>query len=531
MRCLGDGKYGAQGNAIEDVICFPGTRVEILERIDSWIGDSSDRVLWIRGMAGRGKSTIASTVVHSWKYRASCAIFHFRRGQSTLNARIICALARQLACSLVPEVRNAVLESVRENEDIADQRLKEQFETLFVSSFARLNNQLHPILITVDALDECDNLQDAVDFIRLIDRHDAEFPSNVKFLLTSRPEAQLVRALEPKQPLSEDLDTADDVTNDLQRFVRQAFQKIRDSDPEVPKDWPFPEDIQRLVQMSQGLFQWARTAITYISNGSPVDRLRVLMMRPSMWTGLDELYNQILSKAFDSVRLDPIRRDILGRVLGTLVVAPHPVSLEIVGTFYGDHEIFHGTNSKHIIPFLRRDILADLNSLLFIPPSTAEPMRLMHTSIRDLLTSKDRCGQQPYYIDLVRSHKQLAITCLNVMLECLKENVCNLPDLSKPSSEVQEITEREVSKAVQYCCRAWSTHLTEGVQWLNLGENATPTDFAAFESFSKEKVTYWLEAMSLIRATKEAIHMARRVHQWLLVSYKLAFKLHRHNID
>ncbi|KIO18897.1 hypothetical protein M407DRAFT_38245, partial [Tulasnella calospora MUT 4182] len=59
--------------------CFPGTRLEILKEIDEWIRDtsSSNPVLWISGMAGRGKSTIASTVVHNWKCRASCAIFHF----------------------------------------------------------------------------------------------------------------------------------------------------------------------------------------------------------------------------------------------------------------------------------------------------------------------------------------------------------------------------------------------------------------------------------------------------------------------
>ncbi|KIO18776.1 hypothetical protein M407DRAFT_37041, partial [Tulasnella calospora MUT 4182] len=59
--------------------CFPGTRREVLKRINDWIRDASpaNRVLWICGMAGRGKSTLASTVVHDWKSRASCAIFHF----------------------------------------------------------------------------------------------------------------------------------------------------------------------------------------------------------------------------------------------------------------------------------------------------------------------------------------------------------------------------------------------------------------------------------------------------------------------
>ncbi|KIO33056.1 hypothetical protein M407DRAFT_58238, partial [Tulasnella calospora MUT 4182] len=59
--------------------CLPGTRVAILERIENWIrgGKDSKQVFWILGMAGRGKSTLASTVAYRWQNRASCAIFHF----------------------------------------------------------------------------------------------------------------------------------------------------------------------------------------------------------------------------------------------------------------------------------------------------------------------------------------------------------------------------------------------------------------------------------------------------------------------
>ncbi|KAG8937845.1 hypothetical protein FRC00_013891, partial [Tulasnella sp. 408] len=515
---LGDGKYGAQGSAIEDAICFPGTRVKILERIDSWIRETStpDRVLWIRGMAGRGKSTIASTVVHNWKYRASCAIFHFRRGQNTVNTRFVCTLARQLGSSLVPEVKNAVLESVRENQDIANERLEEQFRTLFVGPLSKLDGQGHPILIVVDALDECDNTKDAIHFVRLIDRHAPSFPANIRFLVTCRPEAQLIRNLEPKGWPTEDLDAAADVSEDLKRFIEQAFREIREPDPDVPEDWPSSEDVQQLVEMSQGLFQWARTAVTYVGDGSPVDRLRVLLRWPSTWSGLDDLYHQILSKAFGSVRLDPLRRDLLSQVLGTLIVAPYPVSLEVIAGLYSRHEIFEGTSQEYIIQFLRKDILADLNSLLSIPSSPSESMHLMHTSIRDLLASKDRCEERPYYIGLTRYHQQLADRCLKFMLGDLKENMCNLLGIFTPTLEIQDAAERQISKALRYCCRSWSIHLTEGIKWTEVGTDNTVTNVLAnFESFSKEKLMFWLEFISIMGATTDAISMARSTHGWL----------------
>ncbi|KAG9005976.1 hypothetical protein FRB90_010109, partial [Tulasnella sp. 427] len=39
---LGDGKYGAEGNMLQDVVCFPGTRVAILNDVDNWITGTSD---------------------------------------------------------------------------------------------------------------------------------------------------------------------------------------------------------------------------------------------------------------------------------------------------------------------------------------------------------------------------------------------------------------------------------------------------------------------------------------------------------
>lgn len=507
---------------MEDVVCFPGTRVEVLNKIDSWIRDksTSDRVLWIRGMAGREKSTIASTVAHNWKHRASCAIFHFRRGQNTLNMRFICALARQLGTSLVPKVRGAVLDSVRENEDIADQRLDEQFKTLLVASMATLDHRPYTVLIIVDALDEFDNIKDAVDFVKLIDRHSSSLPPGVKFLLTCRPEAALLRILEPRRWHVEDLDSASNVSYDLEQFVKQACTQIRE-DHGLEAKWPSPEDVGHLVEMSQGLFQWARTAITYINNGSPEDRLRSLLKRPSAWSGLDGLYHQILARAFDNVKLDPDRQQILHRMLGTLVIAPHPVSLEILASLYLDDDIFNGMDQQDIIGLLRKDILADLNSLLFVPISPLEPIHLMHTSIGDLLVNKHRCQLRPYWVDTEEHHGQMADLCIRILARELKENACNLSDLSKANAEIQDKIGNHVSKFVRYCCRSWSVHLTQGGQWSKSRSSITGARLADFELFSKEKVLYWLEVMSMIGATTEASLMAKSVYEWLLVSVKI----------
>lgn len=413
------------------------------------------------------------------------------------------------------EIKQAILQSVRENEDIADQRLDEQFKTLFVAPLGEIKNQTHPILIVVDALDEWDDSKDAVAFVRLIDRHSSLFPVNVKFLLTCRPEAALVRALEPREWHTEDLDSVTGITHDLRRFFQHAFTQIKD-DHDLQDDWPSSGDLEHLLEMSQGLFQWAHTAISYIGDRSPPSRLRGLLQRPAAWRELDDLYHQILSKAFDEIKLDPMRTELLSWILGSLVVAPNPISLEIIATLYRDHAIFNGMGQEDIIQSLHGDILADLNSLLRIPTSAAELMRLMHTSVHDLLVNQQRCERRTYFINRIQSHDRLASVCLALMQRDLRQNICDISDPSTANSDIQDVVERNVSNAIQYCCRSWPIHLTEGSLGSNSDARTSQIQLAALQSFSTEKLLFWIEVMSLVGATAEAILMARNVHQWLL---------------
>lgn len=48
----------------DDSLCFPNTRVEVLDQIRSWFHDVNNArsVFWLNGMAGTGKSTISRTI-------------------------------------------------------------------------------------------------------------------------------------------------------------------------------------------------------------------------------------------------------------------------------------------------------------------------------------------------------------------------------------------------------------------------------------------------------------------------------------
>lgn len=54
---LQEASYDVQRNS-----CQGGTRLKLLHRIDNWAVKEDSKVLWLQGMAGTGKSAVASSV-------------------------------------------------------------------------------------------------------------------------------------------------------------------------------------------------------------------------------------------------------------------------------------------------------------------------------------------------------------------------------------------------------------------------------------------------------------------------------------
>jgi len=65
--------------------CHPGTRLDIIERVEGWITSTAepDSIFWLHGPVGAGKSAIAQTICESSAERNHLlASFFFLRGSS-----------------------------------------------------------------------------------------------------------------------------------------------------------------------------------------------------------------------------------------------------------------------------------------------------------------------------------------------------------------------------------------------------------------------------------------------------------------
>jgi len=129
--------------------------MDVLRDIGHWlVGEQEQRIFWLNGLAGTGKSTIAQTFAETTsadgKLGASFFCSRDFGDRSNLQA-IFPTLAFQLACQY-PPFRKQLLRVLKEYPDARHESLCSQMEKLIVGPFEATHI---PTLIIIDALDEC----------------------------------------------------------------------------------------------------------------------------------------------------------------------------------------------------------------------------------------------------------------------------------------------------------------------------------------------------------------------------------------
>src|ERR1700761_5800602 len=135
--------------------CLNGTRKELLNRIIEWCNDpDSERILWLEGAAGTGKSSIANSVAQWFDSLGRLAAsFRFNRdtARPETPSHLIGNLAYQLS-NYDNQIRASILSALlRVSPD--GMALQNQARKLLVESL-RPVELVGPVVIVIDALDE-----------------------------------------------------------------------------------------------------------------------------------------------------------------------------------------------------------------------------------------------------------------------------------------------------------------------------------------------------------------------------------------
>jgi len=128
------------------------------------------------------------------------------------------------------------------------------------------------------------------------------------------------------------------------------------------------------------------------------------------------MYHQILVASFKNVDEDDSEFfDEMHLVVGSIVLAFTPLSTASL--------------SKILKISLERirSILSRLHSVLIVPNSDSDDVRMCHKSFSDFITEEERCRDKRYWINAAAHHLELGTMCLELMKRALMKNICRLP--------------------------------------------------------------------------------------------------------
>ncbi|KAK6540832.1 hypothetical protein TWF694_008219 [Orbilia ellipsospora] len=481
MPCARSAMFDSYNDEL-DARCHPETRKELLSQIKEWANDPErECIFWLNGAPGTGKSTISRTVAQIFSdddYINFGASFFFKRGESerdntSLLFTTIAVQLSQKVPGLIPHIKDAI----QKEPDIANKSLDKQFKLLvfqplqklsqvtssFVTSGSNANQKPTPLIIVIDALDECkDNRERLVLYFFSEMKKLRTSCIDVRIFLTSRPELPIrlgFGAMPPgthKHIVLQEIPPSI-IEHDISVFLTAEFSKIRSEywqELEFSPNWPGEETIEKLTKMATPLFVFAATICRFVGDAvfsSPEKRLNTILKSGTteglLITKLDQTYLPVLRQLkircpedeFEQFQED--FRQIVGSVV-TLADPLDPSSLaNLLGVSTGD------VYSK----------LQYLHSVFSVPSDSTQPIRLLHLSFRDFLVNlrkRSKIGSERndrgkgegtetnsdfwFWINEKRIQEELMEKCLTVLSAHLKQNICSLEYPGMPRRELRK---------------------------------------------------------------------------------------------
>jgi len=489
----------------------------------AWSGDADGAyIFWLNGMAGTGKSTITRTVAHQLaEEKRLAASFLFSRGRGDIGhaGKFFTTIATQLAHSL-PLLSPSLSKAIDEYHNISQRGLSEQWKHLILEPLSTLTRaQSAPMVIVIDALDECDNENDIKLILALLTEAQHLNSIRLRVFVTSRPEIPILCGFRKMPGKTHQNFVLHDiphalVSRDISVFFQQKLAQVKaDRGLQLGTPWPDEDTIELLVQRASGLFIYAATTYRFIRQPRyhPEEQLSLILRE-----------NKSTSAQSPTKELDAIYTQILRHsVLGATDTDEHEELLrrfkECIGSVVMMSDMIPRKNLARLLflPKWKVELtLMPLNSVLNVPLIEDQPIRILHPSFRDFLLDRRRCFDIRFWIDDKERHINLFRNCLELMSAHLRQDIC---DLREPGILVPEIPDNIIKDAIEldirYACRYWVYHFQQG--------NSVREDNDRILQFLRQHLLHWLEVLCLVGQVSEAVLMIADLENMPEVSWSL----------
>jgi hypothetical protein len=463
--------------------------------------------------------TVCEQLSESMKVVSFFISRHFDNRKTSTN--VLNSLVYQLGnCDV--RLKTLLVTAYESDPDVATRPLAKKIELLVEKPLKALGTISSPIIIVIDALDECD-MEDGHEggqLLPLLADVARRLPRTIKLLITSREEPTIKNTFDEMRSAHDNHDTVrlhmmenHVVSSDIREFLQASFVEIARHFRYLRNtQWPSKEEVDRLVGLSGVLFVYAATVVRFLKNPRYDPRPRLSQVLDTTeasrsdsvaYGTLDSVYLQVLHKSVDGA-MD--RNDALcarvRKVINTLVLLQYPLSLSALSQLLDmtDHDLENDTNN--------------LSAVLMVPEPehTGDAIKIFHLSFPDFVLM--RCKDARFTEDSAAHHTYILSRCIALMKKYLKEDICEIGDASLLNSEIADLPERlkkYVPSELRYACQHWITHLS----------HSSPDEalINELEDFCSDHLLHWLEALSLLDALPSSLRSLPDALEWCKVSF------------
>jgi len=452
----------------------------------------------LHGVAGIGKSTLAKSIAERADGMGVLggSFFFSRTEEDRKTAKsFFPTLAYQLAL-YNQEFARRVDRALEDDRRATERDPDRQFTSLLRKPLQQVLAVGDPILLVIDALDECEE-SGAQNLLDTLARGIPQL-RRLKVFITARPERHIRTALDKyrnhEQFCLQDIEPSV-VEVDIRRYLdfRLSEEEVKRVLPELPPPPWQPTDEQKnaLVQMSGKLFIIASTAAAFILDDkqlAPAKQLDILLVDLSLrdfsgsrHTFLDDMYMQIIRAA----RPEPVGSwvDWFQIIVGTITLLQDPLPCNDLARFLSVDPTDVIRTCSH------------LHSLL-APSGKDQTFRIHHKSFPDFISDPYRRENSgDFYIDRAAHHLRIAKRCLLVM----NSNLRHLQPRGLYEDRVPfACTQNGMSPHLAYACAYWVSHLALAAE-IDVGSLFDDEVWQLTECFANQYTWTWLGVLSSIR--------------------------------
>ncbi|KAF7975799.1 hypothetical protein HWV62_8477 [Athelia sp. TMB] len=440
--------------------CLPGTRLTMLGILIEWAkGAGSEKICWLSGVAGSGKSAILHSIAQALKrdgYLASA--FFFGRDTASRNTAktLFTTLARDIA-SLSSRAAEDIAEALEAEPSLATAPLSRQFDALILGPCRHLPTD-RPAVFVIDALDESITHDLDTELLTILRDKVNQLPPHVRILITSRPTSVIEEHLSQCSHVVAHSIDVHSVENkgDIDMYVDT---QLRDEVILHKMGLTSPDEviIRDLKRLAEGLFVWIVTVCNFLRTAHrPKDKLHALLSKSSQQGSppekkMDQLYAAILTECGDWEDADFVRDYDL--VIGTIMALKRPLSLAALRALHDGS-----------LDLEAEQLLQRFGSVLTGFRDDHQPIRTLHLSFHEFVTDRaaDDDSTKRFHLSEKEHSGRLAELCVKTLNRELAKPIAGTGYSATDENNAAGIPIISgVSEQLVYGCAHWPSHLQD----------------------------------------------------------------------